>query len=100
MTQMKMVEVDRARMEPDVYDGPNLDRHRPRWIISIPKQGDEDMGEKLILNAENFPPGTQVIIQEPLCPKCEEVYENCMDRGGGDLACDFDWKKWAEGQYS
>ena len=94
-------ETDRARMEPDVYDGPECDQHRPRWIVSVPKEGDEDIGDVLELSAKTFPPGTRVIIEEPICPKCGEIYENCMVRGYGyDNECDFDWKNWAEEQYS
>lgn len=99
MGKLQMVETDRARMEPDVYDGPECDQHRPRWIVAIEKEDDEDMGETLELEAKRYPPGTQVIIQEPLCPKCGEIYENCMVRSG-DNPCDFDWKQWADEQYS
>ena len=98
---MEYMEVDRARMEPDVYDGPNFNQHRPRWIIGIEKEGDCDVGGTLEIQAKNHPPGTQVVIIEPLCPKCGEVYENCMVRGYGHSSeCDFDWKRWAEEQYS
>lgn len=96
MHNLKMKEVDRARMEPDVYSGKNCDKHKPRWIVGIEKEGDQDMGNWLELSAKNFPSGTQIIIKQPVCPKCEEIAENCISFG----ECDFDWKKWTEEQYS
>lgn len=96
---MEFTETERIRQEPDVYDGPNFDQHRPRWITSYPKEGDDEIEGNVILAAEDFPPGTRIIIQEPICPKCGEIYENCMVRGG-DNPCDFDWKQWVDETYS
>lgn len=77
-----------------------MDEHEPMWEGSA----DGDMGSDtdkspIILKPSDFPPGTKVVVSEPLCPKCGECFENCMVRGRpGD--CDFDWKNWAEEQYS
>jgi len=98
---MKYIEVDRARMEPDIYDGPNADQHRPRWIVGVPKEGDEEIDGPLKMEASHFPPGTQVVIKEPLCPKCGERYVNCMVRGyEPERECDFDWHEWADKKFA
>ena len=96
---MKYTETERIRQEPDVYDGPNCDQHRPRWMTSYIKEGDDEIEGDVILVAKDFPPGTQIIIQEPICPKCGEIYENCIVRNAND-PCDFDWKEWTEEMYS
>jgi len=99
---MEYLEVDRARMEPDIYDGPNCDEIKPRWIVGFPKEGDTDMGKVLEFDAEHFPPGARVIVESPVCPKCGEIYENCNLEPGLETSrtCDFDWGKWVEEQYS
>jgi len=96
---MEFTETERIRQEPDVYSGPAFDQHRPRWITSFPKEGDEEVEGDVTFAAKDFPPGTRIIIQEPLCPKCRETYENCMVRNGSD-SCDFDWKQWVDEMYS
>jgi len=99
---MEYQEVDRAVMEPDVYAGPDANEHRPLWTIEVEKEGKEPIGDVLEISASSHPPGTQVIIQEPICPKCGEVYENCMVRGYsvGANECDFDWHDWASKEFS
>jgi len=42
--------IETFRMEPDFYDGDTCDLTRPRWMTSIPKEGDIEDGE--ILNLE------------------------------------------------
>jgi len=99
MATIEFEKLYRFRQEPDVYDGEKFDQHRPRWIVGMPKEGDEDIGNTIIIKAEDYPPGTEVIIKEPLCPKCRDIYENCMARHC-NAPCDFDWKNWTEEMYS
>ena len=99
MDKIKFGELYRFRQEPNVYDGKNLDQHKPRWIIGMPKEGDESIGNEIVLKADTFPMGTEVIVKEPLCPKCEEIYENCLVRGNV-YSCEFDWENCAEELYS
>ena len=81
-----------GRQEPDIYGGKNLDQNRPRWIEAIPKEGDEEIGEILELDPKDFPPGTQIIVKEPFCPKCGEIYENCVvGEADNTRDCNFDW---------
>jgi len=95
---MEYIELKRMRMEPDIYTGPNCDEHRPRWITSAEKEGDGELTGDIVLDPSLFPPGTRVIIEIPVCPKCGEDYELCNSEIDRD--CDFDWKQWVESEYS
>ena len=89
---MEFIETYRFRQEPDVYTG-------PQWVVGIEKEGDHIESGDIIFDPVDYPPGTRIIIQEPLCPECGEIYDNCMVRGGNH-PCNFDWELWAEEQYS
>jgi hypothetical protein len=87
-------------MTPDIYGGEKCDEHIPRWNgYAAGDKQDDTTRQPLTFDPKNFPPGTKITVEEPLCPKCGEIYENCMARGSGD-ACDFDWRSWAEELYS
>ncbi|MBW5800081.1 hypothetical protein [Halomonas elongata] len=88
-----------AEMKPDVYAGENLDEHRPGWECYT----DGDMGEEtgldtIELPAMRFPPGTKITVEVPCCPECGLSAD--YDREGDCCECGFDWKAWAEEQYS
>ena len=88
-------------MKPDCYGGEKFDEHIPMWngYVEGDKQ-DDTTRQPLRFDPKDFPPGTKIIFQEPCCPKCGELYGNCMVRGyNRDDECDFDWKLWAEYQY-
>ena len=93
-------QIERHEMKPDVYGGRKLDEHIPMWnSYANGDMGDETSHKPLVFNPKDYPPGTIIEVKSPMCPKCGEVYENCMVRGHeGD--CDFDWKQWAEDKYS
>ena len=96
------VEIERYEMQPDCYGGKNFDEHIPQWwgYCDGDKQ-DDTTRQSIVFDPKDYPPGTKIVVTSPVCPKCDEVYENCMVRGyGGPNECDFDWKKWAEGKYS
>jgi hypothetical protein len=91
----------RAELAPDVYAGEQFDQIAHQWKTSC----DGDMGDSgtldtITLDANMFPPGTKVIVEEPLCPDCKET------RAPGDGAwltkcnCGFDWEAWTIDQYS
>lgn len=92
---MKYRETMSAVQAPDVYDGPNCNRHRPQWVGSA----DGEIGQTLKLSARTFPPGTQVVVSEPCCPHCDEV-PSWYPRKGWRCGCDFDWKAFAEDEFS
>lgn len=82
-----------AELKVDVYDGPNCDQHRKYWnAYADGDKQDDNFSENIELNLEHYPPGTKVVVSVPECPKCHETVETCC--------CGFDWKNWAEEQYS
>jgi hypothetical protein len=92
---MDYKEIGRAEMSPFVYGGEKADEHVPRWIGSFEGDMDEgEVGEKgvIMLDSKTFPAGTRVIVMVPECPSCTHQVEICN--------CGFDWKKWADEQYS
>lgn len=96
-----------AEMKPDVYGGKTCDRVVPGW--SIYADGDrvgEDNVPDLGLRARHFPPGTKVVVSEPVCPNCTERRSPKFPipkHGplyGGPCDCGFDWDAWVLDQYS
>lgn len=89
-----MLEIMRAELKVNCYDGDNCDQHKKYWnSFAEGDKQDDDMSEKdLTLNLDQFPPGTKVVISVPECPECEMDVESCD--------CGFDWKNWVEEQYS
>lgn len=87
-----------AEMSPDMYAGPNCDQMLPRWYAAAAGgKGDGDRSTRpLELAPEHFPPGTRVLVLEPLCPKCSQVPELCK----WDVSCDFDWDAWTADKYA
>lgn len=100
MTVIRYNETMRARQIPDIYDGPNCDQHRPRWWGSADgdRDGDDEIGDDIELAAKTFPPGTKVIVMEPSCNKCGEVPTQIENEW--KCGCDFNWKDWAEEEFS
>lgn len=96
-----------AEMKPDIYVGPNCDRHKPEWEVYADGDMDSDKLTMLKLSARLFPPGTKIVISEPVCPNCGERREpKNPGRGAsapnyaGPCRCGFDWDSWVEGEYS
>jgi hypothetical protein len=97
---MEYLEIERHEMKPDIYGGKNMDEHIPMWNRYVyGDMGDDTGPDPLIFDPKDYPPGTIIQVSSPVCPKCGEVYENCMVRWQ-DGACNFDWTQWAEEQYS
>lgn len=101
--KIKYRQIGGAEMHPDLYHGGNCDEVKPLWNgwMEGDKQGEEGL-EDICYPAKPFPPGTKIVISVPKCPKCGTAAENTAVCGGfiGDVACDFDWKNWAEERYS
>ena len=103
-----------AEMKPDVYSGDSCEEHKPGWYCFCAGDMDHEEGLKdLGLRASTFPPGTKVLVKEPVCPDCEQVPWRSTDPVemiGEDGAkwleyswscdCSFDWREWANGEYS
>ena len=95
--EMEYFTIMRAEQKPDVYGGKECDEHIPMWEAYA--EGDmesEHSTEPLTLDPKSFPPGTRIIIEEPVCPECHCAASVCMEVG----ECDFDWKEWADNLYS
>ncbi|WP_029066529.1 hypothetical protein [Labrenzia sp. DG1229] len=102
---MEFRETQSAVQAPDIYDGPKCDQHRPQWTGSAEgdQDGPEPIGETIELAANTFPPGTRVTIEEPECPECGMVPTHMNkpgQSGNWECDCDFDWKNWADEQFS
>lgn len=107
MKKLIYVERQTFRQEPDCYDGKTCDRHRPRWMTSYPKEGDEEDGEvlKLEIDAKTMPPGSRVTIEVPCCPNCGEPADMFHDslekvKEWPACRCGFSWKNWVEDNFS
>ena len=82
-----------AEIKVDCYDGKECDRHRKYWnAYADGDMQDENISGNLEISLDQYPPGTKVIISIPECPECDETSDTC--------SCGFDWKNWAEEQYS
>lgn len=93
-----------AEMRPDCYGGSEFDSHIPGWHTYGEGDKEGTDGEKeIVLAASVFPPGTRVVISEPVCPECDfpriPRTENNEIRFPDLCDCGFDWKSWTEGNY-
>lgn len=86
----------RGEQKPDVYGGEECNEHIPRWEAYAEGDMDSDMTEELTLMAKNFMPGTRITVEEPCCPKCGMNATLCSETND----CDYDWKEWADNEYS
>ncbi|MCB1349818.1 MAG: hypothetical protein KDK11_14715 [Maritimibacter sp.] len=105
--EVKRRETMRAEMAPDVYSGPDCDRHDPRWIGSAEGDMDGDgevgIGGNVTLSAMVFPPGTTIVVSEPECPVCGSVPHLMSDWPEEQVwkcDCEFDWRAFTEELYS
>lgn len=96
----------RAEMQANCYGGKTCDKIVPHWnCYADGDKQDENLSGSIILGTRRWPPGTTVVISEPLCPKCSEPRESKFSpakRGPlFDPKCDcgFDWEEWTHEQY-
>ena len=102
MSDIDYVVTENYEMKPDVYGGPKMDQHIPAWngYVAGDKQ-DDTTRQPITFDPKDYPPGTKITVETPICPKCHDVYENCMVRSEyTPNPCNFDWHDWAECQYS
>lgn len=105
--KIKLQEVMWAEMKPDVYGGKSCDQIIPQWSCYCAGDMEGEDGQKVLeLAARTFPPGTKVIISEPLCPGCGERREphapftTRKPLYAGPCHCGFDWDTWVRNTYS
>jgi len=100
--RLKYHEIMRAEQKPDVYAGKDCNTHKPRWIGSGSgdKEGPTDVGNRkghIVLVPSAFPAGTRIAISVPCCPECDEDADSAYL---GKCQCGFDWKQWADTEFS
>lgn len=100
MATIKTRETMRATMAPDVYGGWSCDQVVPRWECYAEGDRGSDFEKVVTLDASTFPPGTKIVISEPLCPQCDELREPINGNFIGPCRCGFDWDKWTSEQFS
>jgi|JI10StandDraft_1071094.scaffolds.fasta_scaffold696625_2 hypothetical protein len=104
---LKLRETMWAEMKPNCYGGAAGDKVLPRWDAYVDGDMESDDSRTLLrLSARTFPPGTKVVISEPLCPACGEgrsaIYPP-PKRGplfASKCECGFDWDAWTLDKYS
>lgn len=103
-----------AEVKVDCYNGEECRNHRN--VFDIHSQGDMDSDEIEVItfDASQFPPGTKLVISEPACPECQEIPTRSREKEHVDTSedgvkihdyiwrcgCDFNWRDFAENQYS
>lgn len=95
-----------ATMQPDMYDGPTCDQMRPRWYCFADGDKQADYQDAALeLDPKLFPPGTRVVVFEPICPQCKETREPNYKNGkylpgfAAKCRCGFDWEAWTANEY-
>ena len=89
-----------GEVKADVYAGePSGSKHEK--YIEISTQGDmgSESEKEITICAKRWPVGTKIRIETPLCPECDADAE-LQDENGLCECGGFDWKLWAEEQYS
>lgn len=91
-------------MKPDVYGGETCDQIMPEWYCYASGDKDSDrQREPLSLDPHNFPPGTKITVEEPLCPKCGEFrhIDPTPSPPRFDAVCDcgFNWDDWTRNEF-
>ena len=97
--QIEYTEVLTGELKADCYAGDNCDQQEKYWnVYAEGDMQDEDLkiGEHLVINPAMHPPGTKIIIKEPVCPKCGLTFIDCND----DPDCDFSWSEFTDELYS
>lgn len=113
ITQAEFRETMWAEMKPDCYGGKHCNELRPRWEAYAEGDKDEDTTDTIDLAASTFPPGTKIVVSEPVCPICDSTpsrslkQETFHDEDGNEITeytwtcqCNFDWRTHALNEYS
>ena len=93
-----------AEQKPDLYGGKSGDEVVPQWESFAEGDKQSSTDRIIALDARCFPPGTKVVVSEPVCPKCERP--RWPERNGAEVTfparceeCGFDWRAWEEERY-
>ncbi len=91
MSNQEYLQIGEAELLDDVDNGEHEDELRPVWSGSFFEEEKTLLGYEIKFSSAAFPPGTQIIIKEPVCPKCTQIRSVCAT-----YDCAFDWCEWDE----
>ncbi|CDG88104.1 hypothetical protein [Xenorhabdus bovienii] len=87
-----------GEVKADIYSGKNSDEHKPFIEISCDGDMESDTAEEITFDVKRWPVGTKITVEVPCCPTCGLDAE--FQNEEGKCECGFDWRNWAEEQYS
>lgn len=90
--------VSGAEIKANVYGGDNCNEHMPYIETWCEGDMDTDTAQEISFDVKRWPVGTKLTVKVPCCPECELDAEH-QDKQGL-CECGFNWKNWAEEQYS
>lgn len=84
----------------NVYAGENFDQHER--YVSICTEGDQEPfeGKEAEFSSKRWPAGTKITVEVPECPNPDCYLDAEFQNDQGKCECGFDWKNWADEQYS
>lgn len=90
-----------AEIKADVYAGENCDQHEPYIETWCEGDMDTNTSKEISFDCKRWPVGTKLQVMVPTCPG-EDCHANAelQDENGKCTECGFDWKNWANEQYS
>lgn len=91
-----------GEMKPYCYDGPDCDQIRPQWSTYCDgdKEGESGL-EELEMKAAQFPAGTKITIEIPMCPNPDcELDSDFAYYQDNICDCGFDWNEWTLNRYN
>lgn len=96
----KYTETMWAEHRVDIYAGPTHDQHKSAGWYGY-ADGDMDDGEihqkSISHHVRHHPPGTIIVVKEPICKKCHQARSICQE--DKEPKCVAFWRRWDEEQY-
>lgn len=90
-----------AEVKANVYCGDSCDKHEPYIEAWCEGDMDSESMKQIVIDSDRWPVGTKIKILIPQCPTHDcHVDAEMQDENGKCTECGFDWKNWAEEQYS
>ncbi|MDE1493237.1 hypothetical protein [Xenorhabdus bovienii] len=82
----------------DIYSGKNSDERRSFIEVFCDGDMESETIDEINFDSNRWPVGTKIRIEIPCCPECGLDAEFQDEEGACE--CGFDWRNWAEEQYS
>lgn len=92
--------VSGAEVKANVYCGESCDQHEP--YIEVWCEGDmgSETMKEISFDSKRWPVGTKIQVLVPQCPNSDCHADAELQHDGKCTECGFDWKNWADEQYS